>query len=332
MPKAQSLRPRPAPGDRLSARTASPSPSSGLRRYSLLSRESKVGVGDFAKPFQTESGLGGFIDSLPDILAGKDFKEFLGLLRTARSKKKAILFGLGAHVIKVGLNPVLIRLMNDGWVSGIALNGAGIIHDFEIAFCGRTSEDVSLQLETGKFGMARETGEMLNAAIRSGARRGYGLGAAVGGMIAGSRFPFKNLSLLASAHELGIPVSVHVAIGTDTIHFHPRTSGEALGKTSLADFFLFCSLLEKLEGGGVYINIGSAVVLPEVFLKAVSYVRNRGTRLERFTTAVFDFLHHYRPDQNVARRAVGKKGKGFYFIGHHEIMIPLLAAALGTGR
>jgi hypothetical protein len=291
-----------------------------------------VTVGDFARPFRPETGLTGFIDSLPDILAGKEFKDFLVLLRKARSKKKPILFGLGAHVIKVGLNPVLIRLMKDGWVSGIALNGAGIIHDFEIAFCGRTSEDVAAQIQTGKFGMARETGEMLNAAILSGARQGCGLGAAVGGMIVRSRLPFKELSLLASAQELGIPVSVHVAIGTDTIHFHPRSSGEALGKTSLADFFLFCSLVQKLEGGGVYVNIGSAVVLPEVFLKAVSYVRNRGTRLERFSTAVFDFLHHYRPEQNVVRRAVGKKGRGFYFIGHHEIMVPLLAAALGTGR
>jgi hypothetical protein len=222
--------------------------------------------------------------------------------------------------------------MEDGWVSGIALNGAGIIHDFEIAFCGRTSEDVAAQIQAGKFGMARETGELLNEAIRSGARRGCGLGASVGRMISGSRLPHKNLSLLASAYEFGIPVTVHVAIGTDTIHFHPRSSGEALGKTSLADFFLFCSLLEKLEGGGVYINIGSAVVLPEIFLKAVSYVRNRGTRLEHFTTAVFDFRHHYRPDQNVVRRGVGKKGRGFYFIGHHEIMVPLLAAALGIRR
>ncbi|OGD17679.1 MAG: hypothetical protein A2Y69_04475 [Candidatus Aminicenantes bacterium RBG_13_59_9] len=307
-------------------------PSSGLRTYSLSSRHSKVSVGDFAKPFHPGSGLAGFIESLPNILAGQDFKEFLGRLRTARSKKKAILFGLGAHVIKVGLNPVLIRLMEDGWVSGIALNGAGIIHDFEIAFCGRTSEDVAAQIQAGKFGMARETGELLNEAIRSGARRGCGLGASVGRMISGSRLPHKNLSLLASAYEFGIPVTVHVAIGTDTIHFHPRSSGEALGKTSLADFFLFCSLLEKLEGGGVYINIGSAVVLPEIFLKAVSYVRNRGTRLEHFTTAVFDFRHHYRPDQNVVRRAVGKKGRGFYFIGHHEIMVPLLAAALGIRR
>jgi len=317
VPKARSIHRRPSPG---------------LRTYSLLSRPSKVDAGDFAKPFRQESGLAGFIESLPDILAGRDFKEFLGLMRKARAKQRAILFGLGAHVIKVGLNPILIGLMKNGWVSGIALNGAGIIHDFEIAFCGRTSEDVAVQIQSGKFGMAREPAEMLNAAIRSGARHGKGLGAAVGGMIASSRLPFQNLSLLASAHELGIPVSVHVAIGTDTIHFHPQSSGKALGQTSLADFFLFCSLLEKLDGGGVYINIGSAVILPEVFLKALSYVRNQGKRLERFSTAVFDFCRHYRPEQNVVRRAVGEKGRGFYFIGHHEIMVPLLAAALGTGR
>lgn len=307
-------------------------PASGLRTYSLCSRESRVKVEDFAQPFRPESGLPGFLDSLPNILAAKEFRDFLDILRAARAKRKPILVGLGAHVIKVGLSPVLIRLMEDGWISGLALNGAGIIHDFEIAYCGRTSEDVAAQIKQGKFGMARETGERLNAAIKDGAGRGVGLGAAVGGMIAGSRLPFKKVSLLAAAFERGIPASIHVAIGTDTIHFHPGCSGEALGRTSLADFFLFCSLLEKLEGGGVYINIGSAVVLPEVFLKALSYVRNRGIRLEHFSTAVFDFLHHYRPEQNVVRRAVGKKGRGFYFIGHHEIMIPLLAAGLAAGR
>jgi hypothetical protein len=306
--------------------------SSAVRTYSLSSRPSLVGVGDFGRVFQPDHGLPGFIDSLPNILAAKDFKAFLGLVRAARSKNKPILLGLGAHVIKVGLNPVIIRLMEDGWVSGIALNGAGIIHDFEIACCGRTSEDVAAQIREGRFGMARETGERLNGAIRKGARRGVGMGAAVGRMIANSRLPFKSVSLLAAAHDLGIPASVHVAIGTDTIHFHPSSSGAALGRTSLADFFLFCSLLERMEGGGVYINVGSAVVLPEVFLKALSFVRNRGIRLERFTTAVFDFLHQYRPDQNVVRRAVGKKGRGFYFIGPHEIMIPLLAAALAAGR
>jgi hypothetical protein len=289
-----------------------------------------VRVEDFARVFRPESGLPGFLDSLPNILAAKEFRNFLDVLRAARSKRKPILAGLGAHVIKVGLSPLLIRMMEDGWITGLALNGAGIIHDFEIACCGRTSEDVAVQIKQGKFGMARETGERLNAAIKEGARTGVGLGAAVGGMIARSRLPFKKISLLAAAFERDIPASVHVAIGTDTIHFHPGASGEALGRTSLADFFLFCSLLEKLEGGGVYLNIGSAVVLPEVFLKALSFVRNRGIRLERFSTAVFDFIRHYRPEQNVVRRSVGKKGKGFYFVGHHEIMIPLLAAGLAA--
>jgi hypothetical protein len=299
--------------------------------YSLHERPSKVDVLDFAKPFEPDDGLAGFIDGLPNILAGKDFKDFVVALRTARKKKKGILIALGAHVIKVGLNPVVIRLMMDGWITGLALNGAGIIHDFEIAFCGRTSEDVGIQVRSGKFGMARETGEFLNKAIRRGAGRGVGLGEAVGQMLAASRFPHRHLSLLFSARELGIPVSVHVAIGTDTIHFHPGASGEALGQTSLTDFFLFCELLEKLEGGGVFINIGSAVVLPEVFLKALSYVRNKGVKLDKFSTAVFDFLHQYRPEQNVVRRGVGKKGRGFYFVGHHEIMVPLLAAALAAG-
>jgi hypothetical protein len=305
-----------------------PTRSSSLHTIPLHSRPSLVEAAAFARPFRPESGLAGFVESLPDILAGKDLKEFLRRLRAARAKKRAILFGLGAHVIKVGLNPVLIHLMKEGWVSGVALNGAGIIHDFEIAFCGRTSEDVARQIRAGRFGAARETGERLNSAIRKGARQGRGLGAAVAGMIAASPFPFKHLSLLAAAHELGIPVTVHVAVGTDTIHFHPGASGRDLGQTSLTDFFLFCSLLEKLEGGGVYLNIGSAVVLPEVFLKAVSYVRNQGRPLQDFTTAVFDFRHLYRPEQNVVRRPPGEKGRGFYFIGHHEILVPLLAAAL----
>jgi hypothetical protein len=235
---------------------------------------------------------------------------------------------LGAHVIKVGLNPVLIDMMNRGWITAVALNGAGIIHDFEIAYGGQTSEDVEAQIKDGQFGMAKETGEILNRTINEAARDGLGLGEAVGRMIARSTFPYKKQSLLAAAWRSAIPVTVHVALGADTIHFHPQANGEALGKTSLQDFRLLCSLIEGLGGGGIYVNVGSAVILPEVFLKAVSVVRNRGKRLEDFSTAVFDFIHHYRPDQNVVRRPLGKKGRGFYFIGHHEIMIPLLAAAL----
>ena len=299
-----------------------------LRTYSLESRKSKVKVKDFARVLRGEESLSRFIDSLPDVLAAKDFKQFLHLMGKAREKKKAVIFALGAHVIKVGLNPILIDLMKRGWITSLALNGAGIIHDFEIAYSGQTSEDVSDQLKEGRFGMAQEPGEMLNQAIISGAEEDLGLGEAVGRMLAASDLSYKNLSLLANSYELEIPTTIHVAIGTDTIHFHPQSKGEALGKTSLRDFFLFCSLLEKINGGGIFVNIGSAVVLPEVFLKAVTFIRNKGISLTGFTTAVFDFIHHYRPYQNVVKRPVAEKGTGFYFIGHHELMLPLLAAAL----
>lgn len=235
---------------------------------------------------------------------------------------------MGAHVIKAGLSPVLIDLMKDGWVGGLALNGAGIIHDFELAFAGRTSEDVGARIRTGRFGMAAETGDMLNRAISEGAASGLGLGEAVGRMIAGAKLPYAKWSLLATAYKLGIPVTVHVAVGTDIIHMHPEADGAAIGAASLRDFHLFCGLVRDLNGGGVFLNIGSAVILPEVFLKAVSLVRNQGGRLDDFSTAVFDFLKQYRPAENVARRPLGKKGRGFYFVGPHEILVPLLAAAL----
>jgi hypothetical protein len=299
-----------------------------LKTYSLYSRESKVNISNFAKVLAPEKTFIRFIDSLPDILAGGDYKTFISLMGKAKKRNKAILFALGAHVIKVGLSPLIIDLLKHGWITALALNGAGIVHDFEIAFTGQTSEDVELQIKDGQFGMARETGEMLNDAINLGVKEGFGLGEAVGKMIAESDFPHKDMSLLSAAYSLNIPVTVHVAIGTDIIHFHPKVKGEALGEASLKDFFLFCSLLEGLEGGGVFINVGSAVILPEVFLKAVSFLRNKGRSIEEFSTAVFDFIHHYRPYQNVAKRPLGKKGKGFYFIGHHELMIPLLAATL----
>lgn len=304
----------------------------GLKTCSLHARKNKVNIKDFARPLPAEKSFGRWVRSLPEILAGRDFKEFISAMVKARKKKKAILFALGAHVIKVGLNPVIIDLMREGWMTGLALNGAGVIHDFEIAFAGKTSEDVEVQVKNGQFGMARETGEILNEAINSGEKEGLGLGEAVAGMIAASDFPYKDMSLLAVAYKLNIPITVHVALGTDVIHFHPKAKGEALGKASLKDFFLLCALLEKLDGGGIFVNIGSAVVLPEVFIKALSFVRNRGRRLEDFTTAVFDFIHHYRPYQNVAKRPHGKRGKGFYFIGHHELMVPLLAASLKSAE
>jgi hypothetical protein len=299
-----------------------------LKTLPLQSRKSKVDISNFAQTLPADKIFSQFIRSLPDILAGKDFKEFISLMKHAKKKNKAIILALGAHVIKVGLNPVLIDLMKEGWITALALNGAGVIHDFEVAFSGQTSEDVKLQIKNGKFGVAEETAGMLNEAMNSGEEKGLGLGEASGEMISNSDFPYTHMSILAAAYDLNIPVTVHVAIGTDTIHFHPKTKGDVLGKLSLKDFFLFCALLEKLEGGGVFMNIGSAVILPEVFLKALSFVRNKGKRLEDFTTAVFDFIHHYRPHQNVVKRPHGNEGKGFYFIGHHELLIPLLAASL----
>jgi len=299
-----------------------------LKTFPIQSRKSKVDINNFAQTLPADKIFSQFVQSLPDILAGKDFKEFISLMGQAKKKNKTVIAALGAHVIKVGLNPVLIDLMKEGWITALALNGAGIIHDFEVAFSGQTSEDVELEIKNGKFGMAEETADMLNEAMNSGGEKGLGLGEASGEMLSTSDFPYKHMSLLAAAYDLNIPVTVHVAIGTDTIHFHPKTKGEVLGQLSLKDFFLLCALIEKLEGGGVFINIGSAVILPEVFLKALSFVRNKGKRLEDFTTVVFDFIHHYRPHQNVVRRPHGNKGRGFYFIGHHELLIPLLAASL----
>ncbi|MCX7973617.1 MAG: hypothetical protein N3B16_03855 [Candidatus Aminicenantes bacterium] len=299
-----------------------------IKTYSIKERLSKVKVDQFGSPFSPENSFNFFVHSWPDILAAKQFKELVESIKQASFSQKPIILGMGAHVIKVGLNPIIIDLMERGLITALALNGAGIIHDFEIAYCGQTSEDVATQIETGSFGMAWETAEFLNQAIKKGAEKDQGLGEAVAEMIATSDFPYKNCSLLATAFRLKVPATVHVAIGTDVIHMHPQASGEAIGKTSLRDFYLFCSLVEKLEGGGVYLNVGSAVILPEVFLKAVSYVRNRGSKLENLTTAVFDFFRHYRPEQNVIKRIVGEKGKGYYFLGHHEIMIPLLAACL----
>jgi hypothetical protein len=304
----------------------------GLKTYSLQSRKDKVNINNFAQILGAEKSFTRFVRSLPNILAGSDFKKFISVMGKAKKRNRAIIFGLGAHVIKVGLSPIIIDLMEEGWITALALNGAGIIHDFEIAFTGQTSEEVQFQIKNGHFGMAQETGQMLNDAINSGEEKGLGLGEAVGKMIATSDFPHKDMSLLSVAYNLNLPVTVHVAIGTDIIHFHPEVKGEAIGNASLKDFFLFCSLLEKLEDGGVFVNIGSAVILPEVFLKALSFVRNKGRPLESFSTAVFDFIHHYRPYENVVKRPHGKKGRGFYFIGHHEIMIPLLAVSLKSSN
>ena len=249
---------------------------------------------------------------------------------SARSLKRPIIWGLGGHVIKCGLNPVLIDLMGRGFVTAVALNGAGAIHDFEIALAGSTSEDVESELESGDFGTSRETAEWMNEAIAQGVGQGNGLGEAIGSYLDenSGRFPFVDGSLLAAALRRNIPVTVHVAVGTDTVHIHPSTNGSLLGKGSLQDFRLFTSVVRDLDDGGVYLNCGSAVILPEVFLKAVSLVRNLGSPLEKFTTVNLDFLQHYRPHHNVVKRPTRCSGQGIELTGHHELMIPLLAAAL----
>lgn len=304
---------------------------SGLQSYPLASRPSKVRVADFARPEAT-AALGDVAGAFPDLLGGADFKAVVAAMREARAAGRPIIWGLGAHVIKVGLAPILIDLMSRGFVSAIALNGAGVIHDFEIALGGSTSEDVDAALGPGRFGMAEETGTLLNGAINDGVGDGLGLGQAVCEYLAGCQPPPPHaaVSLLASAARLGVPVTVHVAIGTDIIHMHPAASGAALGEGSLRDFRYFVSNVAHLAGG-VFLNCGSAVILPEVFLKAVALVRNRGLSLDGLTTVNLDFLRHYRPMTNVVTRPTSGVGKGYALVGHHEILIPLLAAALARG-
>ena len=298
-----------------------------VNSYPLKERESKVNIDDFALPWTPEGSLERWLKSLPGILAAKDLLEIRDRMVKIISSGKTILLAMGAHGIKVGLNPVIINLMERGILQGIAMNGACIIHDAELAMAGSTSEDVAASLGRGQFGMAEETGRFLNDAITDGAKRGLGLGESVGAMLVREAFPFNRYSLLARARELEIPVTVHVAIGTDIIHFHPNADGAAIGKTSHLDFRIFSSLVTNLEGG-MLINLGSAVILPEVFLKALSLARNLGHRITDLTTVNMDFIQHYRPMTNVVHRPTLEGGKGYSLIGHHELMFPLLAAAV----
>ncbi|GAG32154.1 unnamed protein product, partial [marine sediment metagenome] len=246
----------------------------------------------------------------PDILAGSDFRKLVNRLTMAVKDKKTIILAMGAHVIKIGLSPVILDLMEKGIITGLAMNGAGIIHDLEVAMVGATSEYVDSELPHGKFGMAKETGEFLNMAIREGAKKGDGLGYCVGKSVLEASFPYNKFSLLAGAARMDVPLTVHVAIGTDIIHFHPAVDGSAIGKTSHLDFRIFATLVSHLEGG-VYINLGSAVILPEVFLKALTLVRNLGFNVKRFTTVDMDFIRHYRPMNNVVKRPTLEGGEGF---------------------
>jgi len=299
----------------------------GVRTYPLKSRASKARVEDFARPCASPASVGAWLDALPNVLAAADFKAVVRAIHDARQSGGGIVWGIGAHVIKTGLGPVLIDLMERGYVSAIAANGATIIHDFEIALVGATSEDVDESLGPGRFGMAEETGRLLNRAISDGVAAGLGIGQSVTGFFAGREPQFARHSILAAAARLRIPVTVHVAIGTDIIHMHPAASGAALGDGSLRDFRYFVSNVARLERG-VFLNCGSAVVLPEVFLKAVALARNKGISLAGLTTVNLDFIRSYRPQTNVVSRPTAGTGRGYSLVGHHEIMIPLLAAAL----
>ena len=301
---------------------------SGLRTVSLDVRGGKIRVEDFASPSPNNASVRDLIDSLPRILAAESLRGVIAALEAARARRKPILWGLGGHVIKTGLAPVLTGLMQRGYATAFVLNGAAAIHDFEIALAGCTSEDVGAALPDGSFGSAEETGSEMNRAIS--AASGIGMGEALGCALQRLANPmFAPKSLLHEAYRASVPVTVHVAIGTDTPHTHPACDGAAVGRATHHDFRLLCSLMRELNDGGVFLNVGSAVMLPEVFLKAVSAVRNLGHPLKDFTTVNFDFLQHYRPQANVVERPHAQSGgRGFSITGHHEIMIPLLAAAL----
>ncbi len=297
------------------------------KRYSLYERTSKVTIDLISKPHKKGNTFKNFIEELPNVLAVKDFKDVVKAVVLARNNNRPVVLGMGAHPIKVGLSPLIVDLLNRGIITAIATNGACIIHDFEFSYAGHTSEDVEKGLQDGTFGMADETGKYLNRAINEGLKEGYGVGKSVGKMIYKSKFRFKDKSIFGNAYKLSIPATVHVAIGTDIIHLHPETRGASLGEASFIDFKLFTSVISDLDGG-VYINLGSAVIMPEVFLKAITIVRNLGFKVENITTVNMDFIQHYRPLLNVLRRPTEKRGFSYALTGHHEIMFPLLAAAL----
>jgi hypothetical protein len=308
-----------------------------LHTYPLASRKSKVSVRDFAQAPANNPLLSRFLDSLPNVLAAGDLRSVLAAIHRARQQRRAILWGLGGHVIKVGLGPVLIDLMRRGFVSGIAMNGAALIHDFEIALAGNTSEDVEAGLGAGQFGMAQETGEYINEMAKLATRVHIGYGEAAGQFLNSGLLetPHADSSVLVAAYRRRIPVTIHLAIGTDIPHMHRAADGAALGWATHYDFRLFCSLVKQMDSGGIYLNWGSAVLLPEVFLKAVSVVRNLGVPLRPITTANFDFIQHYRALQNVVKRPTASprgshrpESRGYAITGHHELLMPLVGAAL----
>jgi len=300
-----------------------------VETYPLSSRPSKVSLNDFAKPITEDSSLKDFLDSLPNILAVQSLRKLVTRMRRARELQKPIIWGIGGHVIKTGLAPIIIDLMKRGFVTAVAANGSVLVHDAEIAIVGSTSEDVDATLGEGNFGGADETGKVLNRAAQEGARDQIGLGEAMGRALIAQPPKHASHSLLCAAYESKVPFTAHVTIGGDIAHFHPEADGAALGATTHMDFRLLAELVRRMNGGGVYLNVGSAVVLPEVFLKCVTLVRNLGHELNDITTANFDFIQSYRPLTNVVRRPTADgAGQGYSITGHHELTIPLLAAEL----
>ena len=300
---------------------------SRLTTYSIKDRKSLVSKDDFASPWTKGGRFTDFLDTLPSILAGRDIRAVIQAISEAARDRKEICFAMGGHVIKTGMNPLIIDLMEKNIFTMVAMNGSGIIHDLETAYTGRTSEDVAVSLTDGSFGMARETSEFLNRAIRNAAEQNMGLGRAVGQLILERDLPFKHLSITAQGARLDVPVTVHVALGTDIIHMHPEFDAGACGKASHDDFLVFTEHVANLENG-VFINAGSAVILPEVFLKALTLARNLGYTVDGFTTVNLDFIRHYRPMTNVVNRPTLGKGRGYAIVGHHEILIPLIAAGV----
>src|SRR5258707_1638155 len=324
----------------MSIYSTSPITLTHLHTYPLASRKSKVSVRDFAKPPANNPSLNKFLASLPNFLAAADLRNLLATIHIARMERKPTLWGIGSQRIKVGLGRILIDLMRRGFITSLAMNGAALIHDFEIALAGNTSEDVETGLGDGAFGMAAETGEYLNQIAKVAMRARLGYGEAAGQFLDNAviDIPYADSSVLAAAYKLRIPVTIHLAIGTDIPHMHRTADGAALGSATHLDFRLFCSLVQQMHTGGIYFNWGSAVLLPEVFLKAVSVVRNLGIPLRPITTANFDFIQHYRPLQNVVRRPTasansrkGEESRGFAITGHHELLLPLVASALASG-
>jgi hypothetical protein len=303
-----------------------------VKTYPLASRPSKVSLDDFARPVQEDSSLKDFLRSLPNILAVQSLRQLAARMRRARELQKPIIWGIGGHVIKTGLAPLMIDLMKRGFLSAVAANGSVLVHDAEIAMVGSTSEDVDATLGEGAFGAADETGKLLNRAAQEGANEDIGLGEATGRALLAMNPQHADYSLLCATYEARVPFTAHLTIGGDIGHFHPQADGAALGAATHTDFRLLSEIVRRMDGGGVYLNIGSAVTLPEVFLKAVTLVRNLGHPLSEITTANFDFIQSYRPLINVIRRPTANgAGQGYSITGHHELTLPLLAAELISG-